>query len=93
MDNDEARAILAEHLGSYRALKYEELALRIDSIETAEVQAPSGVRYQLEVRVLWDHEPNSDVRVLGSVDDGGWRAFRPLNDDFIRAPDGRFVGE
>lgn len=33
------------------------------------------------------------IRVIGSIDDGGWRAFRPLSDDFIRAPDGTFVGE
>jgi hypothetical protein len=31
--------------------------------------------------------------ILGSIDDGGWRALRPLCDDFILAPDGRFVGE
>jgi hypothetical protein len=31
--------------------------------------------------------------VLGSIDDGGWRAFAPLTRSFIKSPDGTFVGE
>jgi hypothetical protein len=30
---------------------------------------------------------------MGAIDDGGWRSFAPLADDFIVAPDGSFVGE
>ena len=93
MDKDEARSILAAHLATYRALSYEELAKRVDTVETAEVEAPSGEQYQLEVQFLWDGKRNGDVRVIGSVDDGGWRAFAPLPNDFIKAPDGSFVGE
>lgn len=93
MDTDEARSILTEHLASYRVLTYSELAGRVDTVETAEVRAPSGVEYQLEVQFYWDSKPNREVRVIGSVDDGGWRAFVPLSDDFILAPDGSFVGE
>ena len=37
--------------------------------------------------------PGGNVRVIGSIDDGGWRAFVPLSDSFIKAADGRFVGE
>ena len=33
------------------------------------------------------------LRVLGSIDDGGIRAFFPLTDSFIMAPDGSFIGE
>jgi hypothetical protein len=31
--------------------------------------------------------------VIGSIDDGGWRAFRPLTDDFIMRRDGTLVSE
>ena len=93
MDTDEARSVLTEHLASYRALTYPELAGRVDTVETAEHRAPSGVEYQLEVQFFWDSKPNRDVRVIALVDDGGWRAFVPLSDDFILAPDGTFVGE
>jgi hypothetical protein len=45
------------------------------------------------VSAHWDSAPNGDVRVIGCVDDGGWRAFLPLSDSFIKAADGSFVGE
>jgi hypothetical protein len=33
------------------------------------------------------------MRVAGSIDDGGWRAYLPLCRDFIMAPDNSFVDE
>ena len=54
---------------------------------------PSGASYQVDIQVRWDDEPNGDIRVLAGIDDGGWRAFAPLTEDFILGPDGRFVGE
>jgi hypothetical protein len=34
-----------------------------------------------------------NLRVMVSMDDGGWRAFLPLTDGFIIRPDGSFAGE
>jgi hypothetical protein len=48
----------------------------------------------VEVLALWDEgRPGGNLRVMVSIDDGGWRAFKPLTEDFIIAPDGSFVGE
>lgn len=58
-----------------------------------EVTAESGIWYQGEVQVSWDGGPDGAIRVMASVDDGGWRAIVPLTEDFILAPDGTFVGE
>ena len=33
------------------------------------------------------------LRVMGSIDDGGWRAFVPLTQSFIMACDGSLVDE
>jgi hypothetical protein len=93
MDKAEARRVLSEHLESYRARSYRELASQIDEVDTREFLAPSGNLYQVEIQVLWDDQPGGNLRVIGSIDDGGWSAFRPVTDDFIMAPDGRFVGE
>jgi hypothetical protein len=30
---------------------------------------------------------------MGSIDDGGWRAFVPISRSFIKSADGSFVGE
>lgn len=62
------------------------------------LRSPDSIRsgrvaYQGEVQVFWDDKPNGAIRVMASIDDGGWRAFVPLTADFILAPDGTFVGE
>jgi hypothetical protein len=58
-----------------------------------EVSGVSETQYQVTIQVFWDSKPHGDLRVVGSIDDGGWRAFLPLSDSFIMAPDGSFVGE
>jgi hypothetical protein len=53
----------------------------------------SGTRYQAEIEVVWDDKRDGNLRVFAAIDDGGWRAFAPLTNSFIVAPDGSFVGE
>jgi hypothetical protein len=88
----EARQLLAAKIAELRRHSYSDL-LRFMEPEGLEVAGPSGATYQLEVEAFWDDEPQRNLRVLASIDDGGWRAFIPLTDDFIIAPDGSFVGE
>ncbi len=89
----EARDLMERQLKSWRERSYADLVTRIGQSEHFEVTGPSGVRYQLEIQAVWDSRTGGDVRVLGSIDDGGWRAFVPPTDSFIKAPDGSFVGE
>lgn len=60
---------------------------------TGERFGTSGKEYQFEIMVVWDDKPLGDVRVIGNVDDGGWRAYVPMGTSFIKAPDDTFVGE
>ncbi len=92
MDNAEARALLQSHLQAYRQRAYGELVALLGRTQVTELQGSSGVTYQIEVGVHWDDRPGGAVRVLGSIDDGGWRACKPLCEDFILAADGTFVG-
>jgi hypothetical protein len=92
MDNREARDLLAQKLAAYRRLSYAELAAKVGGEEHAEAIGSSGARYQIEVQLFWGGT-RGPVRVVGSIDDGGLRAFYPLTETFIRAPDGTFVGE
>jgi hypothetical protein len=77
MDKTEARQILKRELGGYRSRSFAELVKLLDQEVTTEVSADSGVTYQLEIQVFWDDQPGGNLRVLGSIDDGGWRAFIP----------------
>lgn len=93
MDKQEARSLLTQHLRVYRERTYANLAAAVGNEEHVEVQGPSGQSYQVEVSVFWDSDPGGPVRVLASIDDGGLRAFVPLSDSFIKARDGKFIGE
>ena len=93
MDKKEAQAILADRLAADRKRSYAKLLLLLEQPETAEIVADSGACYQLEFQAVWDDRGKQTLRVIGSIDDGGLRAFLPLSEDFIVAPDGTFIGE
>ncbi len=93
MDANEARPILVERLARYRQHPYERLAQLVGSQEVEEREGASGTLYQLEFDFFWDDSPGGDVRVVGSIDDGGLRVVFPLTCSFIKAADGSFVGE
>ena len=93
MDDREAKAILEHQLSHYRKMSYAELASLIDNPSAFGVRGPSGTLYGVEVEVFWDREPGKELRVIGSIDDGGARFTKPLSEDFIMREDGTFVGE
>ena len=93
MNQEEAKTILERELSRYRRRSYSELLSLVGGGETFERPSPSGVSYQVEVQVFFDDESRRNLLVAGAIDDGGWRAFVPLCDDFIMAPDGSYVGE
>ena len=95
MNQTEAKAILSEYLRGYRERPYSELAAWVSEnhVETEEIVAPSGARYQVEIVFVWDTKQKANVRVIGSIDDGGIRALVPVSDDFIISPQGCFIGE
>jgi hypothetical protein len=94
MNKSEAREILTTEVAKFRGVAYEQLAAMVDGpTQTTEIVGPSGTRYFIGIVVYGDGEAGGDVRVIATIDDGGWRAFVPMSDDFIKAPDGSFVGE
>jgi len=93
MESHEARTVLAEVICRYRAMTYEELQRLLKEQDCFGTRRASGVAYQIAVEAVWDNKPGGNLRVLVHVDDGGLRAFVPLTEDFIMAPDGSFIGE
>jgi hypothetical protein len=93
MNRIEALRVLRGELQPLRERSWTDLRKEVGQSRRFEVTAESGTRYQGDVQVFWDDKPNGAIRVLASIDDGGWRAFVPLTEDFILTPDGTFVGE
>lgn len=95
-DGDRQAAItwVAEEIGRLRAMTYHELLAYEGHALHHEMLAPSGEVMIREVQVYWDDRPGGDVRVM--VDVWRWKGRRgvtAVQDGFIRAPDGSFVGE
>jgi hypothetical protein len=87
VDNEEARVILDAELADFDKRSYDELVSLIGVPKvTKTVEGRPSRRYQVETRVVWDAKKGGDVRVLGRIDDGGWRAFLPLSTSILKSP-------
>jgi hypothetical protein len=94
LNNEEAIRLLERELDVFRRESYAELVRRIDAEPIVLERAGGGsTRYQFEIQFFWDDQRGGDVRVMGSVDAGGWRAFVPITRSFIKSADESFVGE
>ena len=93
MNTQEAKRILEDDLTSYCECGYAELRRKVESgqVDTHEIQGASGVDYQLEIQYFWDSKPGATIRVIGSIDDGGIRAFFPVTNSFLIHPAGEAV--
>ena len=86
MDSDEARAILNAELAEFEKRSYDVLVSLIGQPKaTKTIAGRAGAQYQLDTRVVWDSREGGDVRVLGGIDDGGWRAFLPMAGSILKS--------
>jgi hypothetical protein len=92
MDKTEARLVLEEFLRDLMHKSYEELQKFISNPICLERQGKSGTVYQIEYEAVWDYEPGGDLRIIASIDDGGFlRALRPVTAGFLVAPSGETI--
>ncbi len=86
MDKSEAHKILGEQLARFGS--YTELVPLVESgrVENFEIHGESGAKYYIEIQFFWDDKPGQIIRVMGSIDDGGIRAFMPLTDSSLISP-------
>ena len=88
MNKSEAQKILSEQLSRFSSRSHLELASLVEAqlVEAYEVRGASGTAYQIEIQFFWDDKPGDTIRVMGSIDDGGIRAFVPLTDSLLITP-------
>ena len=93
-DRREAVALLEAELHLFREKSWSDLRSQIDAEPfTKEIDLASNKWYQIEINVLWDDKPDGNIRVVGSIDDGGFRSFLPQSSDFIMGENDRLIGE
>ena len=92
MDKVEARGLLEEFLDDLKTRSREELLGLIANPVCIEKTGKSGTVYQIEYEALWDFEPEGDLRIIVSIDDGGLlSAFKPLTADFLVSSQGKVI--
>jgi len=91
MDRAEAKSILAKELTEFAARPFDKLVASIKHADVKNIVGESGTNYQIEFDVFWDSKPDGNLRIMASIDDGGWRAFFPLTDSLIMKPDGTLL--
>jgi len=77
MDKAEAMSLLAGETSHYRARSYSDLVKLLDQTTHIDSEGPSGVKYQIDIEILWDGPESDNLRVVGTIDDGGCSAFLP----------------
>jgi hypothetical protein len=87
MDRTIASMLLERELAQARQRGYDGLKADVGQEVTKQVVGPDGKDYQVSVLVVWDAQENGPVRVIASIDDGGWRAFVPLTADDLIYPE------
>jgi hypothetical protein len=86
MDRIVATELLQQELGALRQRGYASLATDVGEEIVREIVGPDGKDYQISVLVVWDKNPNGALRIIASIDDGGWRALMPLTADDLIYP-------
>ena len=92
MNDEEAKGILKAEVIKLRPGGYDGLVARLaGKQEILEVVGLSGSTYHIEFEGFWGDEERENLRIVGSVDDGGGRAFLPLTDSFTIDPAGAII--
>jgi hypothetical protein len=87
MNKQEAWQLIRAELSVYEGQPYADFVRLIDKELILEKQGPGGTKYQIEILIFWDSTPNGVIRVISSIDDGGWRAFFPLTESILKYPE------
>jgi hypothetical protein len=93
MDYNEARQLLEAEVEEWRLRSYAELSREVGHWRRFETTGPSGEHYEGHIQVFWQGLAHGPVKVIGSIDDGGWRTFVPLMTNFTVTPDGTLLSQ
>jgi hypothetical protein len=78
--------LLQQELARVRQRGYASLAADVGEETAREIVGPDGKDYQISVLVVWDRDEKGALRVIVSIDDGGWSAWKPLTADDLNHP-------
>jgi hypothetical protein len=87
MDKVEARRLLEEFVADLKDRPREELLGLLGNPVCLEKIGKNGTVYQIEYLAVWDTDAGKDLRIIASIDDGGFlSALIPLTSGFLVSP-------
>ena len=93
MDKVEARKLLEAYLQELKRETRDELLRYIRDPRCVTVTGADGTEYQIEFESVWDSVPDGDLRIIASIDDGGFfSAIRPVSSSFLVTREGNIIG-
>ena len=85
---------MAAEIERWREVPYDDLVRHVGEALHVNVQDKEGKVWIRETQLFWDDRKRRNIRVMVDVWDPGRRVSRSTAiDDFLRAPNGSFVGE
>ena len=90
MTKQTLREILNAEIERLKQVSYIELLKLAQKIEVGQYGEGASF-YQIEIQAFYDDHKTGILRVMVSVDDGGFSAFKPLTGDFIISPSGKLL--
>jgi hypothetical protein len=92
MDKTEARQVLEDFLGELKQKSYAELQAFLSNPACIERRGPSGITYQIEYEAVWDFREGGDLRLIASIDDGGFMSsLLPMTSGFLISSNGQIL--
>jgi len=81
----EALSILDREMSRFSDISYDECIRDVEGnpVVSKNITGESGVEYQVEIEMIWDHLRNGPIRIIGGIDDGRLRAYKPLTRSII----------
>ena len=93
-NEQEAAAWVATEIERLQRLSYDDLQALEGQRKHLPMETADGKTLGMETQIFWDNRERQNLRVVVDVWDPSKRISRSIvKDDFIRAPDGSFVGE
>jgi len=86
MTREEQRSALREALETWAQRGYCLLVNKIGDVERLVIHGDHDREWFVEIRMSWDDKPGGDIRVTGTIDDGGIGAFFPTTDSVLVSP-------
>jgi hypothetical protein len=86
-----SKKLITQELNAFATRRYDELVALIGHDDVKILKGWSGITYQIETSVFWESQPDGSLRIVASIDDGGWQAFVPLTYSAIMKPDGKLL--